>query len=82
MNLFCIDTQTTLYQQCQHLDGWIEDFLLKPPCINSVDKHNIQCIVCFDLCIDSVDKHSIQCITCFDLCIDSVDKEDTIHNTQ
>ena len=24
--------------------------------INSVDKHSIQCIVCFDLCIDSVNK--------------------------
>ena len=24
--------------------------------INSLDKHSIQCIVCFDLCIDSVDK--------------------------
>ena len=59
----------------------IENFLLKPPCIDSVDKHSIQCIVCFDLCIDSVDKHSIQCIVCFDLCIDSVDKQDTIHNT-
>ena len=23
---------------------------------NSLDKHSIQCIVCFDLCIDSVDK--------------------------
>ena len=25
-------------------------------CIDSVDKHSIECIVCFDLCIDSVDK--------------------------
>ena len=24
--------------------------------INSLDKHSIQCIACFDLCIDSVDK--------------------------
>ena len=24
--------------------------------INNLDKHNIQCIACFDLCIDSVDK--------------------------
>ena len=24
--------------------------------IDSLDKHNIQCIACFDLCIDSVDK--------------------------
>ena len=24
--------------------------------IDSVDKHNIQCIASFDLCIDSVDK--------------------------
>ena len=34
-------TQTTLYQQCRHPDGFlssgIEDFLLKPPCIDSVD---------------------------------------------
>ena len=25
-------------------------------CIDSLDKHSIQCIACFDLCIDSVDK--------------------------
>ena len=24
--------------------------------INSLDKHSIQCIACFDLCIDSVNK--------------------------
>ena len=24
--------------------------------INSLDKHSIQCIACFDLCIDNVDK--------------------------
>ena len=24
--------------------------------IDSLNKHNIQCIACFDLCIDSVDK--------------------------
>ena len=24
--------------------------------INSLNKHSIQCIACFDLCIDSVDK--------------------------
>ena len=28
----------------------------KHQCIDSLDKHSIQCIVCFDLHIDSVDK--------------------------
>ena len=49
MNLLCVDiwfgwmtfirywkfsTQTTLYRQCRHSDGWIEVFILKPPCID------------------------------------------------
>ena len=28
----------------------------KHQCIDSLDKHSIQCIVCFDLCIESVNK--------------------------
>ena len=27
--------------------------------INSLDKHSIQCIACFDVCIDSVNKQDI-----------------------
>ena len=54
------------------------------PCIDNVDKHSIQCIVCFDLRIDSIDKipYSIHNSIALILCIDSVDKQDTILNTQ
>ena len=39
--------------------------------IDSLDKHSIQCIACFDLCINSVDKqdtilNSIALILCID----------------
>ena len=50
--------------------------LSKSQCL---DKHSIQCIMCFDLCVDSVDKqdtiHSIQkhCYIYYILYVDTVD---------
>ena len=35
---------------------WHAFQILDEPCINSLDKNSIQCIVCFDLRINSVDK--------------------------
>ena len=52
--------------------------------INSLDKHSIQCIACFDLCIDSVDKQDTILNTqkhCFDLCIDHLDMPFNVHTT-
>ena len=50
--------------------------------VNSLDKHSIQCIVCFDLHIDSVDKKdSIHNSIALILCIDHLNMPFNVHTT-
>ena len=50
--------------------------------IDSLDKHSIQCIACFDLCIDSVNKKdTIHNSIALILCIDHLDMPFNVHTT-
>ena len=50
--------------------------------VDSVNKHSIQCIACFDLHVDSVNKqHSIHNSIALILCIDHLDMPFNVHTT-
>ena len=50
--------------------------------IDSLDKHSIQCIACFDLCINSVNKKdTIHNSIALILCIDHLDMPFNVHTT-
>ena len=51
-------------------------------CMDSVNKHSIKCIACFDLCIDSVDKqdtYSIHSSIALIFCIDCLEMPFNVH---
>ena len=65
-NAIYVDTVNTVFT-CH---STLYKVLRKSHSVNSVDKHSIKCIVCFDLHIDSVDKQDTLLNTqqhCFDL---------------